>query len=239
MISEIKEVVDKYNIRDIIFRDPSFTINREHVTGLCKEILKSGYKINWRCFSHVNDVDEDLLKLMKKAGCYQISYGFETASREILKLLQKSMTVEQAFKAARLTKRVGVEVSGSFMIGLPGETKKTIDETIHFSKQLGLDYAQFQFAIPVPGTRFYEECLGSQRSVITSNRQRWCWEEWEGFIESKSEFGELLKSGLKEAYRNFYFRVPYILSQLSKIRNPRQLFHKTTALITLLKRWLF
>ena len=236
VILEIKEVVERYKIRDIIFRDPSLTIKRDHVLALCEGILKSGHKINWRCFSHVNDVDAGLLKLMKKAGCYQISYGFESASQDILQSILKSVHIEQALKSAQLTKEAGIELSGSFMLGLPGETKKTINETIRFSKRLKLDYAQFQFAIAVPGTRLYEEQLEGRYSAITQDRQKWHWSEWEGFIEPKSDSAGMLKWGLRKAYRNFYFNPAYLFSQMGKIRNFEQLLLNAKVTLTLMRQ---
>jgi anaerobic magnesium-protoporphyrin IX monomethyl ester cyclase len=237
IMSEIEEVVEKYKIRDIIFRDPSFTIDREQTVRICEEIIKANYKINWRCFSHVNDIDEELLKLMRRAGCYQISYGFETGSPEVLKHLLKASTIERGYEVSRLTRNAGIEISGSFMLGLPGESKKTINETITFSRKLRLDYAQFQFAIPVPGTKFYEMQQGNKYLTITNDRQKWRWENWEGFIDSGSEFNNNLKLYLRKAYIGFYFNPSYLVSQMRKIKNFRQLALKLKNAAIIFIKW--
>jgi anaerobic magnesium-protoporphyrin IX monomethyl ester cyclase len=134
-----------------------FTVNRDQVVELCQLILDSGLVVRWTCNSRVDYVDEEMLKLMGRAGCWYISWGIESASEEILKRIRKGYRKEQAFQALRWAKAAGIHNWGYFIIGLPGETEETIRETIAYAKELPLDIALFHIAAPYPGTPFFFE----------------------------------------------------------------------------------
>jgi anaerobic magnesium-protoporphyrin IX monomethyl ester cyclase len=136
-----------------------FTLSRDQVVGLCDLILSSGLKVKWTCNSRVDYVDEKMLQLMAKAGCWFISWGIESANEEILKRTRKGYRKEQAFRALNWAKAAGIKNWGYFIIGLPGETEETIQETIAYSKQLPLDIALFHIAAPYPGTPFFYEVV--------------------------------------------------------------------------------
>jgi radical SAM superfamily enzyme YgiQ (UPF0313 family) len=134
-----------------------FTVNREQVVGLCGLIISSGLKVRWTCNSRVDYVDEEMLRLMGQAGCWLISWGIESANEAILKHARKGYRLEQAVRALRWAKSAGIRNWGYFIIGLPGETEETIQETIEYSKRLPLDIALFHIAAPYPGTPFFYE----------------------------------------------------------------------------------
>ena len=236
VIAEIRQIVEEYNIRDIIFRDPVFTVNPERAAAVCEAILTEDYKINWRCFSHAANVNKNLLKLMKRAGCYQISYGFETGSQEILDKAQKCLTLIQASRATQLTREEGIEVSGSFMFGLPGETKETIEETISFVKLLNLDYAQFQLTFSIPGTKLYEYIVNKSNLSIPIDKKEWSWNDWDNILQPKPENFELIGFAIRRAYRVFYLNPKYIILQLFKTRNLGQLGYKIKMMLTFFVR---
>ncbi len=136
-----------------------FTVNRDQVVGLCNLIIESGLKVKWTCNSRVDYVDEEMLQLMGRAGCWLISWGIESANEEILKRVRKGYRKEQAIRALKWAKAAGIKNWGYFIIGLPGETEETIRETIEYSKQLPLDIALFHIAAPYPGTPFFFEVV--------------------------------------------------------------------------------
>ncbi len=136
-----------------------FTVNRAQVVELCRLIIESGLKVRWTCNSRVDYVDEEMLQLMGRAGCWYISWGIESANEEILKRVRKGYRKEQAVKALTWAKRAGIHNWGYFIIGLPGETEETIQETIAYAKSLPLDIALFHIAAPYPGTPFFYEVV--------------------------------------------------------------------------------
>jgi anaerobic magnesium-protoporphyrin IX monomethyl ester cyclase len=136
-----------------------FTVNREQVVGLCKLIIESGLKVHWTCNSRVDYVDEEMLQLMGKAGCYYISWGIESANEAVLKRARKGYRKEQAARALQWSHQAGISNWGYFIIGLPGETEESIQETIAYAKGLPLDIALFHIAAPYPGTPFFYEVV--------------------------------------------------------------------------------
>jgi len=136
-----------------------FTVNREQVVGLCRLIIESGLKVKWTCNSRVDYVDEEMLQLMSQAGCWFISWGIESSNEQILKRTHKGYRKEQAARALNWAHAAGINNWGYFIIGLPGETEETIQETIAYAKQLPLDIALFHIAAPYPGTPFFYEVV--------------------------------------------------------------------------------
>jgi radical SAM superfamily enzyme YgiQ (UPF0313 family) len=136
-----------------------FTVNRDQVVGLCDLILKEGLKVRWTCNSRVDYVDREMLQLMARSGCWLISWGLESANEEILKRVHKGYRKQQAVDALRWARQAGIKNWGYFIIGLPGETVDTIQETIAYSKSLPLDIALFHIAAPHPGTPFFFEVV--------------------------------------------------------------------------------
>lgn len=136
-----------------------FTVNRDQVMGLCKLMIEQNINIRWTCNSRVDYVDEELLTMMGKAGCWLISWGIESGNEQILKHARKGAYPEKAFLSLTQARAAGIKNWGYFIIGLPGETEATIRETIDFSKKLPLDIALFHVAAPYPGTPFFFEVV--------------------------------------------------------------------------------
>lgn len=149
----------KLGISNIHMYADLFTVNRDQVIELCKLMIEENIRIKWTCNSRVDFVDEEMLALMGKAGCRLISWGIESANEQILKHARKGATADKAERALRWSKEAGIMNWGYFIIGLPGETEKTIRETIDFAKKLPLDIALFHVAAPYPGTPFFFEVV--------------------------------------------------------------------------------
>ena len=159
LILEELKVLSDLGIHNVHMYADLFTVNRQQVVDLCNLILESGLKVKWTCNSRVDYVDEEMLKLMGKAGCWYISWGIESANELILKRIRKGYHKEQAFKALKWSKAAGINNWGYFIIGLPGETEDSIQETITYAKELPLDIALFHIAAPYPGTPFFYEVV--------------------------------------------------------------------------------
>ncbi|MEM7331076.1 MAG: radical SAM protein [Chloroflexota bacterium] len=152
-------ILKKQGMNNIHMYADLFTVNREQVMGLCELMIKEKINIRWTCNSRVDYVDEELLSMMGKAGCWLISWGIESGSEQILRHARKGAYPDKAARSLQWARNAGIKNWGYFIIGLPGETEETIRETIDFSKGLPLDIALFHVAAPYPGTPFFFEVV--------------------------------------------------------------------------------
>lgn len=155
VIDEIEYSRNQFDIKHFFFWSETFTFNKRYVMGLCDEMRRRDLDISWTCNSRVDIVDNELLNVMASSGCWMMSFGIESASQKILDNVKKGTKVEEAARAVKLAKNVGMSVVGHFIFGLPGENEDTIEETIKFSKALKLDFAQYYCACPFPGSELY------------------------------------------------------------------------------------
>lgn len=142
----------------VVFYDDSFTINKRRVAELCKKMIARKLKIKWACFTRTDLVDKETLSYMKEAGCYLIVFGCESGNDKTLTLLNKKLTVEKNYEGISMVNRCGILVQSSFMIGLPGEDYKDIENTISFAKNAELTFALFPIFEPYKGTPIFDIC---------------------------------------------------------------------------------
>ncbi len=193
-----------------------FTVNREQVVGLCRRMIDEKINIKWTCNSRVDYVDEEMLALMGQAGCRLISWGIESGNEEILKRARKGADPAKAERALRWAKQAGIMNWGYFIIGLPGETEETIQETIEFAKKLPLDIALFHVAAPYPGTPFFFQ-------VVENNwfRAGTRWEQVDmdkgTVLDYENLSAERLLYWQKRAFREWAFRPGPILTYLKML----------------------
>jgi len=232
IIEEIEYLKEKYKVKEIIFYDDSFTINKEQTIKLCQLIIDKKIDISFKCETRVNLVDKDLLLLMKKAGCYLLGFGIESGSQRVLDILKKGITIEQVKEAVKITKEAGIDVLGYFMIGVPGETEQEIKKTIDFSKELNLDYAQFSIATAYPGTELYQ--ISKDRVGSDWSKSFYALGEKQSVSLSGVE-AEKLNYYLKKAYYSFYFRPSFIFNKIKRINSFSTLKHYLRGLGKILK----
>lgn len=158
ILAELERLVE-LDVRSVHMYADLFTVSREQVMGLCDLLIKRDLRLRWTCNSRVDFVDPDMLALMSQAGCWMISWGIESGNQEILQRARKGIQLEQVERALRWSREASIRNWGYFIIGLPGETKETIQETIRFSKKLPLDLALFHIAAPHPGSPFFFEVV--------------------------------------------------------------------------------
>lgn len=224
IISEMEELIYRYGAKEIIFRDDTFTINKDHVKALCDKIMerKLHKKIKWTCMTRVNLVDYELLKLMKTAGCWSIHYGVESGSQRLLDLIQKGITIGQVKQTFRWTRISGIETKAFFMLGLPTETREESLKTIQFTKELDPDWIQVTITVPYPGTKLYDITKNDKtlRSFKWENYQTWAgWSDKELVYYPEGREPNDLKDLQTRAMREFYLRPKFIIRQLMSLRS--------------------
>lgn len=237
IVDEIEHLIKVYQAKEIYFDDDTFTVIPEHVIGICDEILKRKIKIPWSCLGRVDTINEEILKKMKTAGCYLIRLGVESSSQEILNRAKKGITIEQIVKAFEMTRRAGIESHASYTLGLPGETKESLEKTIEFAAKLNSDYAQFGIATPYPGTEFYQE----------AEKNGWLkakdWTDFEASENSVLEYPDLKARDIidahQKAYRRFYLRPTYVFKKAVRVKSPAELYQLIKGAVNLIAKSYF
>lgn len=166
IVDEIKILHEKYGVGYIHFMDDEFCLKKSFVHDFCKAMkTQFNRRVMWGCSGRVNLMTEDLITAMVEAGCILLGYGIESGSQKMLDVMKKRVTVAQAKEAVRLTQRYLGWADCSFVIGTPGETRATIEETIDFCKELNLTPEVIFFMTPYPGTELYQLALGQGKIV--------------------------------------------------------------------------
>ena len=148
-------LVERYGIRDINFQDDHFMVDKKRLAAICAGIRARHPNLLWSTIGRADAVDRQSAQLMKEAGCWQIAFGIESGSQNILDLLHKNETIEQIETAVRIIKETGMTVKGLFMAGCPGETEETLMETERFIRRLDLDFVSMSAFTPTPNTEIF------------------------------------------------------------------------------------
>lgn len=215
VIEEIKQVIS-IGAKEIHFWDECFTSNRRWVEDFCKSLIHQKILFGWTCFCRPDSVDCEILSLMKKAGCWSILYGVESYDDPILEAANKRLNLSKTTDSILSTKKSGIEVRLSFILGLPGDTPDAANRSLKYAIELDPDYVQFCLATPFPGTKFALEAP-SQGTVSTDYSAYTVWDPV--FVPyGYKDFYTLLKVQRK-CFRKFYFRPAYLLKQIKKINS--------------------
>jgi anaerobic magnesium-protoporphyrin IX monomethyl ester cyclase len=215
IIEHIEYLQKNYGIKELSFYDDTFTTSKKNVIELCKIILERKIRISWSCFARVDTVTPDLLLLMKKAGCHQIMYGFETTDENILRNINKQTNLNQFQNALVWTKSAGINIRGAFMLGNPGETSASMERAIDFAKSSGIQFAIFNITTPYPGTAIYNEYF-LKNSLLHQNWDLYNLAQPILKLDTVSE--EAVKQYYYKSYRDFHLRPLFILRHLFSIR---------------------
>ncbi len=155
IVKEIRYLRDNFGLIYFSLRDDTFTVDRERVIEFCQLLISERLYILWNCQSRVSNVDEELLRLMKQAGCECIQYGVESGSARILRRLDKSITIEQMRHAATATRRVGINLSIYLISGIPEETAEDLQATLNLIEVIKPDDGQVSPLAYYPGTAIF------------------------------------------------------------------------------------
>jgi anaerobic magnesium-protoporphyrin IX monomethyl ester cyclase len=234
ILDEIEMLIRDYGVRGLSIVDDTFIISRKHIYELADEMKKRKIKIEFICNGRVDIIDKDVLKALKEVGCVGIAFGVESGSQYVLDhILKKGITLEQVRKAFQWAHEVGIPTDAYFMIGIPGETEKDIQETIRFSKTLRASAANFAITIPMPKTELFD--LALEKGEISAK-------SWNDFdytgdpvFESTLLDKERVKELEKKAVRSFYFSTRFLFDQLLSLRGIPDLKRKMKGFLMLLK----
>lgn len=220
VVDEMEEA-SRLGVREVVFYDDTFTVDKDRVRRIADEILHRGLKIAWDIRARVSDLGADDFALCRRAGLARVHFGVESGDPEILKSLKKGITHDQARAAFKAARASGLETLAYFMVGLPGETEATVGRTAALARELDPDFVHFSALIPFPGTPLYAEALSY--GII----KRDVWAEfaaaptpdfapplWEQNLNA-AEIGAAL-AGL---YRGFYRQPHVILRRLKRVRS--------------------
>jgi len=235
VVDEIEKCLN-LGIKEIFIYDDTFTVDRKRVMNICNEIINRNLKFTWDIRTRVNTVDEEMLILLKRAGCERIHYGVEAGTEKILKVLNKQITLDQTLKAFKLTRKFKIQTLAYFMIGAPTETKEDIMATIDFMKKLNPDFVQITLLTPFPGTKVYQWAL--EQKIFNDYWKDFAKNPQAGF-KTKYWTKELSKEELEKlliiAYKKFYIRPSYIIRKIAKIKSFSELARKLEAGLKVIK----
>jgi radical SAM superfamily enzyme YgiQ (UPF0313 family) len=216
LAQEARHLQEHYGIREVCFYDDTFTAVKKEIREFCRGLRELKVDLTWSCFSRIDAVDEDTLRAMKEAGCHQIMYGFESASEEILRNVGKRVDLEQAAQAVRITRKVGIDIRAAFMLGNPGETEQTLEETLQYAMRLRPELVIFNITTPFPGTEMFD---WADRQGLLKTRD---WEDYDlahAVMDLPTVSAEKVREFYQKAYRRFYLRPRYIAARLASIRS--------------------
>jgi anaerobic magnesium-protoporphyrin IX monomethyl ester cyclase len=209
-------------IKEIYYRDETFTADRQRVIDICNGIVERGYKFTWICNARVDTVDKEMLALMKKAGCHLIKFGAESGNQEVLDAIKKGITLEQTRAAFAACNEVGIDTHAHMMIGSPGETYGSMEDSLNLVLNIKPTTVTFGICTPYPGTPLFRDVMRKDPTIgdgaANAAMDR---------LHLEGEFNHLycsvdtsdLRKTLKRFYRRFYLRPSYLVRMVSRIRN--------------------
>lgn len=213
VVGELEYLIKNFNLKSFLFFDDTVSLEKERLMKICEFIIERNLKLKWGACTRANLLDEELLTLMKKAGCVEIPIGIETGSEEILKNVKKDVSLDEIREAFRLCKKIGILAYGLVIIGLPGENNRTVEETIEFIKEVDPFYTQFCFSVPFPNTEMYKY-YEDNNLLLTKDWNKYCPLEEEPVIRTKELSKEDLIKLRKRAYMKILFRPGYLIRKI-------------------------
>jgi len=215
-------LVRRYGIRDVMFYDDNFLLDRGRVVRICETLLSRNYSISWSCLARTDVTPKDFYETIHSAGCWQIAYGIESGDQVILNNMKKHVKIDRVVQMIQQANRAGITTRGYFMIGCPGETQATIEKTIDFMCKSGLKEFHVTFCTPMPGAELFDT-----------------WQKWGQFDCDWRKLGfwdpvfipagmtrEELIDGHRRMFRKFYLRPAVIVRYiLTILRRPGIMFN--------------
>lgn len=170
IVEEIEFLKDRYGIREIDFLDDSISVSKKRLRELCELMIERRVDVKWTTPNGIAiwSLDDDILRLMKRAGCYRLTFGMESGDPETLKFIRKRYTFDRALHIISFANHIGLWTIGTFILGFPYETREQMENTIRFAIESKLDLAIFYCAAPFPGTDLYEICVDEGIEVADS-----------------------------------------------------------------------
>jgi radical SAM superfamily enzyme YgiQ (UPF0313 family) len=214
VVDEMEQVVREYGAKEIYFDDDTFTVKKDHVLGICREI-KDRLQVRWSCMGNVTPMNEEMVEAMANAGCVGLKFGVESGDIKISKKIGKPVDFEKIDQVIRWCAERGIKTHATFTFGLLGETRKSMENTLKFAQKLDVDSVQFSITTPFPGTRFYDEV--KLKGFLTSLE----WDKFDGSRSAVVRYPELSTQEIRDfcskSYKNWLKR---------KVRDPGWLYRR-------------
>ncbi len=227
VLEEITLLRDEYGAKGLIFLDSTFTANHTWLRQFCQAYAESGLALPWACNARVDTVNEDILRLMKDAGCWTMLMGIESANQKSLDLMNKGTTVEQNEAVIRLALRLGFYVYTSYILGVPGEDERDVLNTIKFARRMGNHLATFYLPTPFPKTKLMESAIadGGLRADATYDDYN-CWDASNPVYVNPLLGADKMQRLLRRAFMAFYLNPVVWYRNAKEIVLLRQSFYK-------------
>jgi anaerobic magnesium-protoporphyrin IX monomethyl ester cyclase len=216
VLGEIEMLVKRYGVREVFFSDDMFTGNTKHLVGICEGLIERDLDVIWVCMTHVNAINREKLKLMKRAGCHQVCFGIEAGDPEIQRIINKNIDFEKAKKVVRMTQAAGMDARCSFMFGNQNETPQTLQRSIDLAKELKPDFASFNIATPYPGTEFRDWAV---EHGYLANDDYAALDSTSYILETPDLPKGTVEKYCEKAFRSFYYTPTYVFRRLRHIRD--------------------
>jgi radical SAM superfamily enzyme YgiQ (UPF0313 family) len=206
----------RLGVKEILFQDPTLSINTNRVIDLCRKMIDGGLRFSWSCNADIKSLNEEKISWMKKAGCHTVSIGIESGDDAILQKYSKPISTDQVRETVGLLNKYKIAVLGYFILGLPGETKEMAEKTIRLARSLRIDVASFAIATPDIGTRLRQEAI----------TRGWIPADLESFDSTEPPLiasGDMTREEIwylrRKAVRSFYLRPSFMLRTLGRLRS--------------------
>ena len=220
-IDEMKYLVSKFNIKEFIFYDDDLASNKKWLKEFCSSLCKEHLPVIWSFRARPNAVDYEILESAKEAGCFHVSFGFESGNQDLLDNINKGITLEQSRQAAYWANSLGLEVMGTFMLALPGETPEKAEKTVDFAIELDCAYAAFIPTHPFPGTPLYEQCLRENKVFslpYSDDVHHARYIPGVTYVPSGYKDKKEVEEAVRKAYKRFYLRSAYFMKHIGRIK---------------------
>ena len=224
ILDELEWIEENMDVKEVFFEDDTFTINKRRVLEFCKGYRERGLEISWSCNARVDTLDLETMREMKRANCRFLIVGFESADDGILRNIKKGFTVEEARAFAKNVRKAGLLLHADFIIGLPGETKETIEKTRRFIKEIKPDQLQVSVVAPFPGTELYE-WYKKNGYLVTEDPNEYLDEQ--GHQKSVVSYpwlsAEEIVRAVDEILKDYYLSIGYVPVALKQVFRKRWL----------------
>lgn len=216
-VVEEMEYLAKNGAAELRIIDDQFAADINRAKEICRLLIKEKIKIPWNlpCGIRVDKIDQEFLDLAKKAGCYQVSIGFESGDQNSLDSVDKGITLEQSAKCMEMVKKAELESIGFFMLGLPSDTEKSLQKTINFAVQMMPTYVKASITAPFPGSRLFEQYEREGR-IKTWDWSKYNFHKVADVYEHPNLSQEVIKRYHNLFYRSFYFNPRFLWMRLKK-----------------------
>lgn len=217
VVDEMQEIKKSFGTNYFYFADLSFNLNKKRVIALCQEIKKRKLDINWFCMCRVDNIDEELLKNMKEAGCSRIGFGIDALHENTLKKVKpgQKITMEKARKALELSNAMGIIVRTFIIIGYPWETKEDLENAKKILKILAIDEIRIGLLTPLPGSAIYEE-FKNKGLILTDDLSKYTTDEY--IIKNPDFTPEAMAEFRENIFREFYQSKEYEKRMKEKLK---------------------